>query len=164
MFKNERIMKKMKGMAIFTIAATLIFMACDMYDDGIPSKTVRKEFKAMYPDAKDVEWDKEGSYWSVSFETGTHPDRIEHEALFDASGVWVMTETDVYLPDVPQSIKDALASSADYGSLPVDDNEVEYYQTPKGNFYRFDLVSGGRDVDVDVSEDGKVSLAKSTWF
>jgi hypothetical protein len=75
-----------------------------------------------------------------------------------------MTETDVYIHDVPQSVKDALAANAEFGSLPLEDREVEYYQTPDGNFYRFDLVSAGRDIDVDVSEDGKVSLAKRILF
>jgi hypothetical protein len=55
LFKNERIMNKMKFLAIFGIAASIILMACDMYDDGIPSKAIRKEFKAKYPDARDVE-------------------------------------------------------------------------------------------------------------
>ena len=153
-------MKKMRFMPILAIAVSMVFMACDMYDDGVPSKSVRNEFRSMYPDAKDVEWDREGSYWSVSFETGTYSNRVEHEALFESTGAWVMTETEKFLRDVPQSILDALAASPEYGSLPLDDNEVGYYETPKGNFYRFDLVSGSRDIDVDVSEDGTVSLAK----
>ena len=157
-------MKRVKVLAIFGIAASLVMMACDMYDDGIPSKAIRKEFKAKYPDAKDVEWDREGTYWSVSFETGSYQNRIDHEALFDGTGKWVMTETEVYVYDVPQSVKDALSADPEYGTLPLEDREVEYYQTPSGNFYRFDLVSGGRDIDVDVTEDGKVSLAKRTWF
>lgn len=150
-------------MLILTVVASMAMMACDMYDDGIPSRAVRNEFKAMYPDAKDVEWDREGAYWSVSYETGTYPDRVDHEALFDASGKWVMTETELLLSDVPQSVKDALAASQEYGSLPLDDREVEYYQTPAGNFYRFDLRMDGRDVDVDVTEDGKVSPAKRLY-
>ncbi len=151
-------------MAVFTIAASIVLMACDMYDDGIPSRSVRNEFRSMYPDAKDVEWEREGTYWSVSFETGTHPNRVEHEALYDTSGAWVMTETDMYLSEVPQSVKDALSASPEYGSLPLDDNEIEYYKTPKGNFYRFDLVSGGRDIDVDVTEGGVVALVKRGWL
>jgi hypothetical protein len=157
-------MKKVRFMAIFAIAASMVLMACEMYDDGIPAKSIRTEFKAMYPDAKDVEWEREGTYWSVSFETGTYSNRIDHEALFDSSGKWLMTQTEKFLLDVPRSVREALAASPEFGSLPVEDNEVEYYETPTGNFYRFDLVSGGRDIDVDVTEDGKVSLAKRVLF
>ena len=164
---NELVMKKLGFFAMFSVVAvavSVVLIACDMYDDGFPTKAIRKEFKAMYPDAKDVEWDREGTYWSVSFETGTYPNRVDHEALFDASGKWVMTETEVFVLDVPASVKDALAASAEYGSLPVNDKDVEYYQTPSGNYYRFDLISGGREIDVDVTEDGKVSLAKRNRF
>ena len=79
--KNEWIMKKFRFFALFVIATSIVLMACDKYDDGIPSKSIRNEFKAMYPDAKDVEWEREGTYWSVSFETGTYPARVDHEAL-----------------------------------------------------------------------------------
>ena len=48
-------MKSNRIMMILTIAASMFMMACDMYDDGIPSKAVRSEFKSMYPDAKDVQ-------------------------------------------------------------------------------------------------------------
>lgn len=156
-------MKTNRIMMILTIAASMFMMACDMYDDGIPSKAVRSEFKSMYPDAKDVEWDREGMYWSVSFETGSYSNRVDHEALFDTEGNWIYTETDMYMSLVPQSIKGFLEANPEYGILPLDDKEVEYYQTPSGNFYRFDLKLAGRDIDVDVTEDGKVSLAKKLY-
>jgi hypothetical protein len=69
----------------------------------------------MYPEAKDVDWEKEGRLWSVSFETGSLTDRIDHDALFDTSGNWIMTETDIMVRDLPQSVKDAVAANAEYG-------------------------------------------------
>ena len=157
-------MKTNKFMLILTVVSTFVVMACDMYDDGFPPKAARNEFKKMYSNAKDVEWDREGAYWSVSFETGTMSNRIDHEAVFDASGKWVLTETETYLSSVPQSVKDALAASPEYGNLRFDDNEVKFFQTPSGDFYRFDLEKDGRDVDVDVTVDGKVSLAKRILY
>ena len=145
------------------ISASFVIMACDMYDDGIPSKSIRSEFKSMYPQARDVEWDREGQWWSVSFEIGRYPDAVEYEALYDSKGNWLMTENDVLLSAVPDNIKGFLAASPEYGSLSLDDHEVEYYQTPTGNFYRFDLRQAGRDIDVDVTEDGKVGPAKRLY-
>lgn len=147
---------------LYTICVALIavsVLSCDRYEDGRPQKSVIKEFNNMYQDAKDVEWESEGGYWKVSFETGTRPNRIEHEAWYDEAGNWVMTETDMFLSSVPQSIKDFLASDAVYGASSFRDNDVEFWQTPSGNFYRFDLRLDGREVEVDVTEDGKVSLA-----
>ena len=156
-------MKTNKFMLMLTLVASLVVMACDMYDDGVPSKAVRSEFKASYPQARDVEWDREGLNWSVSYEIGTYPNVVEYETLYDANGKWLMTENDVRLADVPEKIKAALAAS-EFGSLPLDDHEVEYYQTSKGNFYRFDLERNGRDIDVDVAESGTVTLARRDWF
>ncbi len=150
-------------MMILTIASSLVVMACDMYDDGVPSKTLRNEFRANYPEARDVEWDREGLNWSVSYEIGQYPNVVEYETLYDKNGKWLMTKKELRMSDVPENIKSALAAS-EYGTHYLDDNEVEYYQTAKGNFYRFDLEKDGRDVDVDITEDGKVTLARRDWF
>ena len=56
-----------------TIAAAATIISSEKYEDGRPLKNVRSEFKSMYPDARDVEWDSEYGYWVVSFELGTRP-------------------------------------------------------------------------------------------
>lgn len=150
-------------MMILAIASSVIVMACDMYDDGVPSKTLRNQFRTTYPEARDVEWDREGLNWSVSYEIGQYPDVVEYETLYDKNGKWLMTKKELRMSDVPENIKSALSAS-EYGSYQLDDNEVEYYQTEKGNFYRFDLEKNGKDVDVDITEDGKVTLARRDWF
>lgn len=67
-------------------AALLAFVSCDKYDDGIPDKSIRKDFNSTYPDARDVEWEREGPYWVVSFELGVWPDIEEYEVWYDSSG------------------------------------------------------------------------------
>lgn len=140
------------------VAALATTSACDKYDDGRPSKDVRSEFNRMYPDAWDIEWEYNGMYWEVDFETGSRPNGIEHSAWYDASGNWVQTRTAVAMAAVPQNIKDYLAAS-EYGNMQFEDYFVDLYETPSGNYYRFDLVVNGRETEVDVTEDGKVSLA-----
>lgn len=142
------------------VAIAFVAVMCEKYDDGIPAKSVRNEFKSMYAGAKDVEWEREGAYWKVSFEAGTYPNRVDHEAWYDEAGNWIMTETDLLLSSVPQEIKDFLAADAVYGTATISDNDVEFWQKPDGNFYRFDLRHDGREVEVDVTEDGKVSPAR----
>lgn len=157
-------MKTGKIIMSLIAAASLLSMSCDIYEDGTPAKSVRSEFRSMYPEAKDVEWEREGKNWSVSFEIGKRPNVIEYEALYDTSGNWIMTENDVLLMDVPQSIKDFVAASAEYGSLPYADSDAEYYQTPAGDFYRLELNNNGREIEVDVTTDGKITLAKYKTF
>ena len=144
----------------FIVGASIVSMSCGLYDDGIPPKAVRSEFKAMYSGARDVEWDREGQNWSVSYEI----DRVEFEALYTSDGKWLMTEQEVSYVNVPQQIKDYLSASHEYGALRLDDNTVEYYKTPSGDFYRFELDNNGRDIEVDVTESGMVSLARRELF
>lgn len=145
-------------MIIASLAVALTAVSCDKYEDGKPSKNIRNEFERMYPNAWDVEWENQGTYWEVSFETGSRPDGTDHKAWYDKGGNWIQTCTEVLLSSVPQSVKDYLMAS-EFGSGHFDDNDAEYYETQSGNFYRFDMRMGGREIDVDVTEDGKVSQA-----
>ena len=152
----------MKKFALLMAIAASVFAvtSCDEYEDGKPSSSVLDRFENMYPGAWDVEWEREGAYWKVSFEAGAYPNRVDHEAWYDEAGNWIMTETDMLLSSVPQEIKDFLAADAVYGTATISDNDVEFWQKPDGNFYRFDLRHDGREVEVDVTEDGKVSPAR----
>lgn len=147
-------------MAILAVVAAIAAVSsCDKYDDGRPSKDVRSEFNSMYPDAWDVEWEFNGLYWEVDFETGSRPNGIEHSAWYDKAGKWIQTKTELAYEAVPQKIKDYLAAS-EYGSYSLEDYFVDYYQSPSTDFYRFDILMNGREAEVDVAEDGKVALAR----
>ena len=153
-------MKHGKLLLAVIMIASFVSMSCEIYDDGIPPKSVRSEFRSMYSGVRDVEWDREGPNWSVSYEIN----RVEYESLYGPDGKWIMTEQDMSYASVPQQIKDYLSASPEYGALRLDDNTVEYYKTPSGNFYRFELDNNGRDIEVDVTEDGVVSLARRDIF
>lgn len=140
------------------VAALVLAAACEKYDDGRPPKNVRSEFDRMYPDAWDIEWDYEGTAWVVDFETGPRPNGVEHTAIFDLSGNWISTETELPLTSVPQNIKDYLAAS-EYGDAQYEDYFVDFFETPTGKFYRFEVYLNGGKAEVDVTEDGKVSVA-----
>jgi len=144
-------------LVIFACLAAAVFVSCDKYEDGKPSKDVRSEFNRMYPDARDVEWEYQGAYWEVSFETGSRPDETDHTAWYDKNGAWIQTCTEVFLSAVPLEILNYLKASG-YGTGQFEDNDAEYFDTPAGNFYWFDLRYEGQKIDVDVTEDGKVFL------
>ena len=150
-------MKKIM-MILAVVVAFAAVQACEKYEDGRPSKAIINEFERMYPDAWDIEWEYEVSYWEVHFETGPRPNGIEHTACFDMSANWINTQTELPLTAVPQKIKDYLASS-NFGDIQYEDYFVDYYETPTGNFYRFDVHINGGKAEIDVTEDGKVSVA-----
>ncbi len=153
----------MKRIVLLAMAILgMISTSCEKYEDGRPAKDIRNEFDRMYPDARDVEWESEGGYWKVSFETGTASGRLGHEAWFDRSGEWMKTETDVFLMNIPQAVKDFLKAS-EYGTGNVDGDDIEYVQTPQGNYYRFKVRVDGRTVYVHVSENGTVTSGNLDW-
>lgn len=143
-------------MIIAAVMAMSAAVSCEKYEDGKPSKDVRSEFARMYPDAWDIEWEYKGNLWEVSFETGTRPNGIDNDAYYDMDGNWVRTVTDVFLTSVPQNIKGYLEAS-EFASGQFRDDDADYVQTPDGNYYRFNIRLDGKDIDVDVTEDGKVS-------
>jgi hypothetical protein len=150
-------MKRVILTVILAVSAMTLF-SCEKFEDGMPVKSVREAFAEMYPDARDVEWDMELTGWKVSFETGTPPDIKESEAWYDRNGNWLRTETDLLASALPQVVKDALAAS-EYASAVLDAGDVEFVETPDGNFYQLEVILKGLEVKLKVSEDGKISLA-----
>jgi hypothetical protein len=150
-------MKRIILTVILAVSAMTLF-SCEKYEDGKPVKSVREAFAEMYPDARDVKWDMELTGWKVSFETGTPPDVKESEAWYDRNGNWLRTETDLLASALPQVVKDALAAS-EYASAVLDAGDVEFVETPDGNFYQLEVILKGLEVKLKVSEDGKISLA-----
>ena len=143
-------------MIISAVMLLGVVASCEKYEDGKPVKDVRAEFARMYPDAWDVEWEYKGTIWEVSFETGTRPDGTDRQAWYDMDGNWVQTVTDVFIVSVPQNIKDYLKAS-EFASGQFVDDDADYIEKPDGNFYRFDIRFDGKEIEVDVTEDGKVS-------
>ena len=108
-----------KIMMIMAVAlAALAMISCERYEDGRPQKDVRNEFSKMYPNAFDVEWEWDGTYWDVSFETGSRPNGTEHEAWYDKTGSWLRTKTEIAVSAVPQKIQDFLSADPTYGTAP----------------------------------------------
>lgn len=151
-------MKRILAFTVMAVAA-LSLLSCEKYEDGKPSKDVRTEFKDMYPDARDVEWEAERGLWQVSFETGTPPAVEEHEAWYDANGNWIRTETDILASELPQSVKDAIAAS-EYASAVILHDDIEYVTTPDGDYYSLELMYNGVKIRLNVTEGGEVSMPR----
>ena len=132
--------------------------SCEKYEDGRPSKNIRAVFAEMYPDARDVEWDLELSGWNVSFELGTPPAVKDCEAWYGLDAAWIRTETDIPASALPQSVKDALAAS-EYAGAMLDTDDIEFVETPDGDYYQLEVLFNGLEIRLKISEDGDISLA-----
>ena len=153
-------MKRILTAFVMLAAAAMTLLSCETLDSLNPKKKAQTEFSKMYPDARDVEWEMKLNHWEVSFETGTPPDVKKCEAWFDLkSGAWLRTEIDLLESALPQIVKDALAES-EYATAVMNASDIEYVETPDGNFYQLEITYKGVEIKLEVTEDGKISLGK----
>lgn len=106
-----------------------------------------------YPNARIIEVDveKNGNLEVDIVYNGKHL-----ELQFTTAGDWVYTKTeDLLQGNVPQDILTALQNAGYNNSYRIDD--IDYYETPTGSFYYFELESGSLEVNVKVTLDGIVT-------
>lgn len=155
------------------VAAAITTTSCNKYDGYALSEGVRQNSRMMPPksvsdempaerlqipdNARDVEWEKEGPYWVLSYDLGRGADKKEVDVYFDADGAWVMTRTDLHINDVPQYIKDYVSASQEYAGARFADRDAEYVEKPDGNSYILEIMIGMYDIDLEVTEDGLIT-------
>lgn len=93
-------MKKLVLLMVVAMITSLTF-AQKIQDKAIPA-TVKASFQSLYPNAKEVKWEKENDNYEVSFELN----EVESSVLLDASGNVVETETEIELSQLPAGVLD----------------------------------------------------------
>lgn len=124
------------------------------YEDYIPSvipSSIDSFLKTNYPNSTILDIDNENGYTTVEILDA----RVKRELIFDSKNAWVSTHTELRLSDVPAAIQKVLTDSK-YGTYRVED--VDHYQTPTSEYYRFDLELSGVDVNVDITSDGILTV------
>lgn len=143
----------MKRLLFFAAAALICLQACDKSDDVpvVLPEAVKTYLKTNYPDAKILDVDKMGRYTEVDILDG----QVKRELVFDGDNAWVSTKTELRIANVPEAIIKVLNDSQ-YATYRVDD--VDFYQTPASDYYRFELESAGVDVTIDISTEGVLTV------
>ena len=142
----------------------LVRTAADLDDDydyegqivgSVPS-FAQTFLQKNYPNARIIEIDEEDGMIEVEILDG----RTRREILFKQDGAWVSTCTeDILLSEVPEAVLTAFKNS-EYANYTID--EIEHFITPEKEFYRFELeVKGGKDIKIDITLAGEVSVAPS---
>lgn len=101
-----------------------------------------------YPNARLVETDVEYGITEVEI---IHEERTK-EVRFDNQGNWISTSWDILRSEVPAVITEALASSQ-YSTYTIDD--VEYFETPQGDYYELELEQGTKEIKVKIDTAGQ---------
>ena len=115
---------------------------------GLPEKA-SSYLTATYPSARIVEIDIENGGYEVDIVNNGK--RLEVQ--FTMAGDWRHTKTeDLRQADVPASILAIVQAS--YSGYKIDD--IDYYETPTGNFYLFELEMGSKEINVRISDNGTI--------
>ena len=132
----------------------------DDYDYGdyipdSPSGSIWDFIKTHYPDARIVDIDIEDGMTEVEIvDVDENGCKVCRELFFDSSQNWMFTRTELHPGQVPDDIMGYLRAS-EYSDYRIDD--VDFYETPESEFYRFELEYRDDDIKVDVYADGTVT-------
>lgn len=133
------------------------------YSDLIPATptgSVREFIQSRYPGARIVEIDADDGLTEVELIDADH---VLREAVFNRSGEWLYTQTEVRRADLPATVTDAWNASEYAAANGYRLDDIDYYETASdGNYYRLELESRYGDVKLKVTPDGDLSLFTPT--
>ncbi len=145
----------MKKLIASLIGVSTLIACGDKNEDNPPvslvPSVVTEAFQAKYPNASNVMWDINNTYYIASF-TNTKADNTS-SAWFVESGEWCMTDNASDEDSVPTAVKDAFTSSK-YSEGTIDEvDEVE--RNDAETLYVIEVeMSNGAEIDLYYTADG----------
>ncbi|MDT0649358.1 PepSY-like domain-containing protein [Autumnicola edwardsiae] len=136
---------------LFTSLLAITISSCNMKDqiaaNQVPS-VVLNAFQKQYPEAADVEWEKQNSDFEVEFER----DNVEYTALINQQGDIFKIKHDASLEEIPETVLEKI--KADYADYTIDD--VEVLKDGENTYFQLELDKKLADKEIVVSEAGEV--------
>lgn len=119
-------------------------------DNGqLVNATVSEFITTKYPGALIVEYDYDDGLLEVEIR---HEGR-EKEVYFNGRNEWVYTQWDIRLSELPQAVSAAISASQ-WATFAIDD--LEYVQTPGGEYYLVELERGKQEVELRITAQGDI--------
>lgn len=136
---------KIAALALFGVVAV---QAQDLTMQEVPAN-LNESFQKLYPEATDVEWEKEGATYKVEFDTN----QMEHEIWYSENGTLVKTEKELAITELPAAIASALKSN--YSKYKID--EVEMTEENGKKIYEIELEKMfSKDITIFMTDNGSV--------
>lgn len=105
---------------VLSLFALLFFagiaVAQDIPQSQVPSVVVNA-FQKSFPKVYDVEWERDGNYYKVEFETGLIG--LDHDVWYDETGKMIRHKEEISRRDLPQAVTAAI--NRDFAGYRVDD-------------------------------------------
>ena len=146
--ENQSFINSTKMKLVFSFNLTLLCAFLSYGQNAIPMQ-VQGAFSSQFPNATDVEWEIEENGFEAEFKSYDK----HMAALYDMSGKWVETETEINRRKMPGFLKDAIAHSfKGYRIMEVE--EVSKPDLEKG--YEVELQSGKKSIEVLFDIEGQI--------
>lgn len=115
-------------------------------DPEVP-KVIIDAFNEKFPDAKDVEWEKDDLNYEADFEYGGY----EYEVTYSADGTWLETKKEIDVKEIPEKVLSAFKLLYPKAKIV----EVEEVETPKSKFYEIEYKRRWKKREVIFDSYGK---------
>ncbi len=133
---------------MIAVVALFSFSACGVGSKDVPAK-VKSAFSEKFPNASKVKWDMEDAKeWEAEFKM----DGKEYSANFNLDGLWLETEYEIEISQIPEAVKASLDS--EFAGYKIKEPEVS--ETAEGILYEFQLKNGEEVLEVAIDAGGKV--------
>jgi hypothetical protein len=130
-----------KKIASFSAILIMLF-SINCIGQPVPQK-VKDAFAQKFPNAQDVEWEKESD---TEYEVVFMLNNLDHSANFNDKGNWLETEAEISRQDLPDAVLATLAR--DYWDSDI--QEIAKITTSKETLYEVEI-----RVDHEEDEDGE---------
>ncbi|HLW14586.1 MAG TPA: PepSY-like domain-containing protein [Flavobacteriaceae bacterium] len=139
-------MKTLKTI-ILLVFATATVWAQDLKPTEVP-EVVKITFTKEFPNATDVEWERDKAYYKVEFDV----DWMDHEVWYTEEGMMHRKEQEIAKEDLPEAVLQEIGIN--YSEYFVDDVKILWYDNT--TTYKVELESGDDSWEVVFDVDGRV--------
>lgn len=134
---------------LFITIGTIIVFGCKNRAHSQVPEAVKNTFKAKYPGEDDPDWHKDSN---GNFESHFKIDGVKYRADFKPNGMWIETETNIDIDDLPKAIRKVVEE--DYDGDISEIEKVDHHS--KGAFYDVEFKRKGKNKDVEFKADGSI--------
>lgn len=139
----------MKKQIFILVAAFLVSISASGQTAKDVPAGVKATFSQKFPAASKTEWGRENDQeWEAEFNL----DGKEYSATFDNAGVWMETECEITLKEVPASVKTTL----DKESAGFKIGESVTAEDKEGKVYEFLLTKDKKEYELLIDLNGKL--------
>ena len=150
--KNQHMMTVVFA-ALFAILSQAAAGENEVSKNKVP-KAVLEAFEKSYPNAKDVEFEKEMFEGKAAYEVEYKDNGKEYEAMYNVDGVLVQREEEIDVSALPEAVTNAIKKEHPKAKI----EEAEKLMKPDGTLsgYEVDIKTGEDKFELEVDTAGKI--------